>query len=314
MPISSNRIVRSLGVTLSLALLLGCENSEPDPSATAMLLPASIGEWVKTNEAVTYDRETIFDYINGAGEVYRSYAFTHVLVERYESPGGQGVTVELFDMGRPEDAFGVFSYSRENEEEGIGAGFERKGSILCFWQNRFFVCVAAEQRDEGTDRMLTDLARGLSGALPTEGEKPPLMAVLPEDGRVPFSDRFFHTHQSLNYHYYLERENVLNLTAETDVALARYRPGAAFLLVIGYGDDGEASGALTSFREKIGAGPGDPGGAIPEGAATVETEKGTFLSSDRRGRFVVVVLDADTEEAANALLASSLENLTHLPD
>ncbi|MCJ7628218.1 MAG: hypothetical protein MUO50_07495, partial [Longimicrobiales bacterium] len=88
-----------------------------------MLLPKTIGEWVKQDAPLTYDRETIFDYINGAGEVYRSYAFSHVLVDRYERSGAQdqGVTVELFDMGNPEDAFGVFSYAREQEEAGIGA-------------------------------------------------------------------------------------------------------------------------------------------------------------------------------------------------
>ena len=80
-----------------------------------MLLPERIGDRVRQDSSLTYDREAIFDYINGAGEVYRSYAFRDVLVARYARDSGDEVTVELFDMGLTEDAYGVFSYARESE-------------------------------------------------------------------------------------------------------------------------------------------------------------------------------------------------------
>jgi len=271
-----------------------------------MLLPETVGDWVRGNAPVTYDRESIFEYINGAGEVYRSYAFSQVLVDRYEDSSGQGVSVELFDMGNPEDAFGVFSYAREDEEDGIGAGFERKGTVLCFWQNRYYVCVAADQREPDPGNALTEIARGISAALPLSGERPLLMGTLPSEGRIPFSDRFFHNHQSLNYHHYLARENVLNLSPETDVALARYHPGFTYLLVIGYADESEASEALSSFRIQL--------APSPEGVSTVAAEKGGFHSSGQMGRFLVVVLDAESEVVAEQLRTATSANLTRLPE
>jgi hypothetical protein len=278
-----------------------------------MLLPETIGDWVRQSDPITYDRETIFDYINGAGEVYRSYAFSHVLVERYERPSGQGVTVEVFDMGNPEDAFGVFSYAREEEEEGIGAGFERKGSVLCFWQNRFYVCVAAEQRDEDPGAALGEMARGISDGLPTPGEKPALISALPTEGRIPFSDRFFHTHQSLNYHHYLARQNVLQLTSETDVALARFHPGSTYLLVIGYETDRDAEAALSSLRDFLGQGPEDTEGVGANAPETVASGTETWASSSQQGRFVVAVLDAISEETADAIRAAAADNVARLP-
>lgn len=271
-----------------------------------MLLPETIGDWVRQDAPVAYDRETIFDYIDGAGEVYRSYGFDHVLVDRYERAGGQGLTVEVFDMGSAEDAFGVFSYAREQEEGGIGGGFERKGSVLCFWQDRFYVCVAAEQRDADQETVLEEVARGISKNLPTPGDRPILMTALPTEGRVRFSDRFFHTHQSLNYHYYLARENVLGLTPDTDVALARYHPGSTYLLLIRYESGADAQAALSSFRDQLAPGSG--------GEETVATEKGTFLSSGHQDRFVVVVLDAQSREAADRLRSAALENLDRLAE
>jgi len=269
-----------------------------------MLLPATIGEWVRQDAPVTYDRETIFDYINGAGEVYRSYAFDHVLVDGYEAPDGRALTVEVFDMGTPQDAFGVFSYSRENEEEGIGAGFEIKGGILCFWQNRFFVCVTDELRRAEAQESMTEVARGISSALPLEGSRPALMASLPGEGLIPFSDRFFHTHQSLNYHYYLTRENVLNLSQDTEVALARYGPGSTYLVLIAYEGEPKASQALGSFKSHL--------GIDVEGEATGELDTGGCYSVGQEGHFLVVVLEAETEGAAVDLRNAAMANL-HRP-
>ena len=282
-----------------------------------MTLPETIGEWVKQDDPIMYDRETIFDYINGAGEVYRSYAFSEVLVNRYETPSGSGVTVEVFDMGKPEDAYGVFSYAREDEEDGIGAGFERKGSVLCFWQDRFYVCVAAEQRDENPGAVLGEVARGISVGLPAPGGKPALMETLPAEGRVPFSDRFFHTHQSLNYHHYLARENVLLLSPETDVALARFRPGSTYLLVIDYQNEDDASEALASFRgflaQEASASQASESGAS-EAPETVPFGEGKWTSSIRRSRFVIAVLDATSEEMAEKIRLAALSKLAQLPE
>ena len=269
-----------------------------------MLLPESISDWVREDPTTTYDRETIFDYINGAGEVYRSYAFSQVVVARYQRPGIDAFTVELFDMGNAEDAYGVFSYAREQEELGIGAGFERRGSILCFWQDRYYVCVAAEERADDTGALLEEIARGVSQQLPAPGTPPPLVGVLPSEGLIPYSDRLFHLHQTLNYNYYLVRENVLNLSPDTDALMARYQPGSTYLLVINYPNEGAAADALSSFRSLI----------LPDAGSTetVEREEGKFTTSAQQDRFVVVVLDAASTEAAEGLRQAALDNLTSL--
>ncbi|MGW8265798.1 MAG: DUF6599 family protein [Longimicrobiales bacterium] len=269
-----------------------------------MTLPRAIGAWVRQDDPVRYDRETIFDYINGAGEVYRSYAFGHVDVERYQGPEGEKVTVEIFDMGTPADAFGVFSYAREDEQEGIGAGFERKGSILCFWQDRYYVCVAMELEHVDPGPVLEDVARGISGALPPGGDRPPLVGALPPEGLIPFSDRYFHLHQTLNYNYYLMRENVLNLSPQTNAVLARYAPGSTYLVLVEYQDETDAEMALSSFRAGVTPGIGGP--------AATGSDEGRFVSSAQEGPFLVLVLEGSTREATDALRTEALARLTAL--
>ncbi len=248
------------------------------------LLPTQIDSWTRGDPAASYDRETIFEYINGAGEVYRSYAFDQVVVAVYNSAQGPEITVELFDMGNPADAYGVFSYAREQEETGIGGGYEQKGRVLCFWQDRYYTCIAAEERSDDSDRALLVFARAISERLPP-----------------PFSERFFHLHQSLNYHYYLARENILQLSDETDAVLARYTPGSTYLLLVRYGDENDAAAAASSFRQSY----------VPEAgeSQTVETENGAFLLYRHRDRFLVVVLDAESESAAIGLFQTTLDGL-----
>ncbi|UCF19158.1 MAG: hypothetical protein JSU87_14700 [Gemmatimonadota bacterium] len=260
-------------------------------------LPEHINTWTRSDPAVAYDRETIFDYIDGAGEVYRSFAFREVVVLVYTAQEAPDITVELFDMGNPADAYGVFSYTREREETGIGGGYEQKGRVLCFWQDRYYVCVASKERSDRSDRALPELAGAIAERLPTATDPPELVGMLPDEGRVQFSERFFHLHQSLNYHYYLARENVLDLSSETDAVLARYAPGSTYLLLVRYASADDAAAARASFRR----------GYLrdTEAAGTVETEAGKFLSHSQRDRYVIVVLDAESERAAVDLLRAA---------
>jgi hypothetical protein len=269
------------------------------------LLPEHIDTWTRSDSAVTYDRETIFDYINGAGEVYRSYAFSQVVVVVYYSPNDPDITVELFDMGNTADAYGVFSYAREQEESGVGGGYEQRGRVLCFWQDRYYVCVAFEKRTDDSDRVLMEVARAISERLPPASDPPDLVTLLPDAGRVAFSERFFHLHQSLNYNYYLARENILNLGPETDAVLARYAPGSTYLLLVDYQSESDAAAAASSFKR----------GYLPDSgdSQTLETENGKFSAYKQRDHYVVAVLDAESETVAGDLLQAMLNRLPQLP-
>ena len=297
-------------------LLVGCSGSETETVDTAMLLHENLGDWVKKPDPVIYDRENIFDYINGAGEVYLSYAFDHVIVARYENPAGLAVRVELFDMGNAADAYGVYSYALEEEETGIGSAFVRGGSVLCFWQDRFYICVAAEQRDPDPSPIIEEVARAVSQGLPEAGARPSLVDLLPTEGLRPLSERYFHLHYTLNYHYDLARANILNLSAETDAVLGRYRPGSTILLIIDYGDEGAARETLISFRQFVAQNRASAETQeTPEAQQgetdrqTLSTAKWKYVSSAQQGRFLLVALNGEDKAAVEALIDAASGNI-----
>ncbi len=278
-----------------MIMTAACDGDKGDNMATeaTRAVPNEILDWKVSDTVETYDRESIFDYINGAGEVYRSYAFRDVTVWRFSKPDAPDITVEIFDMDSPEDAYGVFSYTRESEESGIGGGYEQRGSVLCFWQNRYYVCVAAYESTDDTRQAVTMLARSIAQQLPPSGRIPRLIGLLPQEGMIEHTQRFFHIHASLNYHYFLAEQNILKLSESTNAVLGVYEPGTTYLLCVEYPTAQEAREAYSSFVENY----------LPEaaetGVAMVDVDK--WVCASKRGRYVVITFDAASRDRSTML-------------
>ncbi len=79
-----------------------------------------------------YNSKTLFDYIDGAAELYLAYGFQGLNVRKFEKSGQPPITVELYEMASSEDAYGLFSFERQDEAVGIGQGSEFGGGLLRF--------------------------------------------------------------------------------------------------------------------------------------------------------------------------------------
>jgi len=260
------------------------------------LVPGEFRGWKAQGEVEVYDRETIFDYIDGAGEVYRLYSFRKVVVRRLVKVDQPTIFVEIFDMGSSADAFGVFSHSREGEDLGIGEGSEQRGGLLCFWKGSFFVCIYSERETAETEETVPALAKGIAQRIKGEGGRPGLLEYLPPDGLQRLSIRYFHLYGSLNYHYYLADQNILKLSEQTEAVFARYQPGRTYLLLIQYQSSEEAAEALASFVSLY----------IPEAkeSGIAEVQEGRWVKAILEGVFVAVVFDAPTAASAEALMGA----------
>jgi hypothetical protein len=262
----------------------------------AAFVPAEFQGWA-VEEDQSFDPETIFKYIDGAGEVYRSYNFRRLFARRMSRQGRPALIVDLFDMGTSADAFGVFSHDVEGEEARIGQGSTYQGGLLSFWKDRYFVSVYAEEETEETRTAVYGLAGKVAAAIPGAGAMPDLVAALPGEGLDPRSVRYFHNHLVLNIHYFISQENILRLDQKTEAVLGLYGEKGSLgrLLVVRYPDAGPAREALSSFRRAY----------LPEGSGTgaVRTENGKWTTAGRFGEMVTVVFDAPSESEAAALLA-----------
>ncbi|MBM4140968.1 MAG: hypothetical protein FJ242_05670 [Nitrospira sp.] len=258
------------------------------------LLPSEIHGWKAHGKAKLYDRETIYDYMDGAGEIYLTYGFKKLIVKRYEKSSGPEIIVEVFDMGSPEDAFGIFSHGqgRETKSAGIGQDSEYKGGLLCFWKNKFFICIRGERETPQVKKAVLALGRLISKAIEAKGEKPELLKYLPENELLEKDLRYFHKHEILNYHYFVADKNILHLDGYSKAVLARYKDDKSYLLLVQYQNIELANAALESFMKVYMPDAGQKG--------VIQTENRKWTAATLHQNFLIIVFDAlDKAEASS---------------
>lgn len=288
-------------VIVTVALLSGCSKSDEQSESMQLkeLMPDSIGGW-RADTTETYNRETIFDYMDGAGEVYRMYDYRELAVRKFSNPGKPGIVAEVFDMGSPEDAYGIFSHSRETEEPVPGQGAEYRTGMMIFWKNRYFVSTVTEKETPETKEAIYELAAAIDMRIKSKGTKPELLKCLPEENLSPSSVRFFHLYTSLNYHYYLSDQNILMLSDKTDAVLGVYQPDATYLVCIRYPDSEQAKQAYANFIKSY----------IPEAVnGAAETENGKWVVSELQDRYIILAFDALNEPDGRELIEKAKERL-----
>jgi len=78
---------------------------------TTMNLPKAVGPWTRPDAPTVVTAETIFDYMDGAGELYVGYRFHHLDVFEYKAADASlgTILVELYWMKQSDDSFGLLS-------------------------------------------------------------------------------------------------------------------------------------------------------------------------------------------------------------
>ena len=271
------------------------------------LVPASAAGFVAPAPGRTYDRATIFDYMDGAGEVYLQYAYRALFVREFSRKGQPGITAQVFDMGRPEDAFGIFSLEREDDDAGIGQDSEYGGGLLRFWKGRFFISVFAEFESPEAREAVFALGHAAAAAIRETGARPAVAEVLPPEGLVARRIRFFHGPFGLASRYPAADGKLLGLSQDTDAVLATYRhgDGTSRLLLVRYPDALKAREALDAFSRAPGTALGQDG--------TARVADGKWVGARQVGKAFVAVFEAATREDLDELLTRSAGRLEGAP-
>ena len=183
------------------ALILGAFLNTACPargtdSAAEILLPAAFGDgWVVEGKAATYTANTLYKYIDGEAELYVPYGLDRAAAARYVKPGGGSadVVVNVFRMGSPLDAFGIYGNYRSPAytEVDLGTqGFITEAQLM-FYQDRYFVQVEASGSSSQDPQVFRRCAEAVARTLPANRKKPDEIALLAVRGLVPFSERYY---------------------------------------------------------------------------------------------------------------------------
>jgi len=268
-------------------------------------LPTEVEGWKWDGKEMKYNNKTLFDYIDGAAELYLAYGFQNLAVRRFEKSNQPPITLELYEMASSEDAYGVFSFDQQDEAIGIGQGSEFGGGLLRFWKGKYFVSTYADGEGTEVESTILKMGRATADSIRATGPEPKLIDFIPgkDLGLVDKSVRYLKSHVLLNQRFFVAHQNILNLSRKTEAVLAQYLQDKQKiqLLLIRYPNAKEAGDAYQNFMQAY----------LPDaqGKDRSKTEDGKWTFARKRDEFVLILFGAPTEADAEALIKTTDEKL-----
>lgn len=196
---------------LSLLLLpvLGWTQPEPPegppappsaPEAAALLksLPASLPGLTAQGPVVTYDRETLVEFLPEP-ESYFEFDYQWTVAGRF-ARRGVVVSVEFYSFSSALDGFGAFSLERDPlttedlaalaGQSTVGSAYWTPQSQLHVWHGPLYLRLVPVTPTKTPRPLVADLAAALVSQLPPPGEAPALFALPPTRGLLLESLKF----------------------------------------------------------------------------------------------------------------------------
>jgi hypothetical protein len=175
------------------------DNSESAPAPIpasvqerlAKLLPEPAEAGAKpASERQIYSSD-LYRYIDGAADAFLSFDLVAMAHQEYRVKDAD-MTVDIYDMGKPLNAFGIYAAERSPSYHFLLVGTEGYVSdfILNFFQGEFYVKLSAFSNNGGSAPDLVPVAQAISARIGTEKSMPAALSILPAEHRVAKSEKF----------------------------------------------------------------------------------------------------------------------------
>jgi hypothetical protein len=148
--------------------------------------------FVLTTEAMVYEPSNLWDFIDGAADLFVSYGFVDLHIAYYRSRGGVEIRAEVYRHDTPENAFGMYSQERSpaNNYVKVGTqGYAEEG-IFNFFAGQYYVKLSSNQTGDAAHDSLRTIALRLETALGQPAAWPAALALLPAEARLPNSEQY----------------------------------------------------------------------------------------------------------------------------
>jgi hypothetical protein len=157
-------------------------------------VPACSDDWVLDGKVTLYDKDSLFDRINGESELFFPYGFTMLAYGRYENKKDLKIAIDadVYAMGSLLDAFGMFANYRRKDSVAAAVGVEGtiSPSQMLFYQDRYFVRLQITGTTTIDEAVLLACGRSISQKLPQSTARPKELDMLAVPAVVKKSERY----------------------------------------------------------------------------------------------------------------------------
>jgi hypothetical protein len=199
--------------------------------------------WRQSGKSETFTPQTLFEYVDGAADLYLSYDFEELRVAEYQNEKKASVIVDVYRHKTSTHAFGIYSQERLSNANLIDIGVQGyiEKNVLNFLTGNYYVKINSFNTGTEDHEILLTFAKRVAGNLGKRGALPSLLMAFPKEGKVRNSEKFI-AKKFLGYRF-------LHSAFTADYEL----PGKAFkLFVIECQDQNECREMIQGYLEQTG--------------------------------------------------------------
>ena len=199
--------------------------------------------WNRSGDVQTFIPKTLYEYINGAADLYLSYNFEELKVAEYVNDRKASVIVDVYCHATPTDAFGIYSQERLPNANYLDIGVQGyyEKNALNVLSGNYYVKINSFNTGAEDQDILLAFAKRVSANLGQKGTLPPLLTAFPEEGKVANSEKFI-SKKFLGYAFLHSA-----FTADYELPDKKFK-----LFVIETGDPKECRNMIQTFLEQAG--------------------------------------------------------------
>ena len=283
--------MKSICLILGIIILLWASGTD----AKDFTFPEITG-WKQSEEIQTFIPKTLYEYINGAADLYLMYDFEELKVAEYMNEKKASVTVEVYRHKTPVHAFGIYSEERLSNANivDIGAQGYIEEDVLNFLAGPYYVKMTCYKIESGAQEVLISFAKKVAENLGERGALPSILGSFPSDGKVKNSEKFIAI-KFLGYPF-------LHSAFTADYEL----PGKKFKLFVIQVDQNECRKMVQKYLEQT----GKPEKSVAEGRYTLPDPHHGEIDLIWRGTYLWGILNLNDSDLRSKYLKIIEEELT----
>lgn len=161
-----------------------------------------VAGWKQSAGIQTFSPKTLFEYIDGAADLYVTYDFEELKVAEYQNEKKASVTVDVYFHKTPIHAFGIYSQERLPNANFINVGAQGyiENNVLNFLTGPYYVKISSYNTGAEDQEILLTFAKKVAESLGEKGSLPSVLSSFPEEGKKRNSEKFI-TKNFLGYSF-----------------------------------------------------------------------------------------------------------------
>jgi hypothetical protein len=245
--------------------------------------------WEQDGKPQVFSPRTLYEYINGAADLYLAYEFQDLNVAEYKGSGKAAVTAEVYRHGDSAQAFGIYSQERLANARflDIGAQGYQEPNVLIFVAGPYYVKISGYSTGADDERTMLAFGRKMEGILGGKAALPGILSTFPREGMKKNTEKFV-SKEFLGYSYLHS-----GYTVDYEVG------GKTFKL---FAIEGKDSGDCHGMMEKYLKQTGNEGKTVSEGVYRVKDRYHGDVDLLWKGRVIWGILDLNDPELRSRVL------------